>query len=83
MSKAYDPVSSDHGKRLMTKARVTNRERDAIDRRSGDAAPQDCTLKSQLRTVISAVAAGIDGKDWSAVAEGLDMLIRAEQQTEE
>lgn len=74
----FEQVHSEHGKRLMKKARVTNRKRDAADRRAGFAAPGDVTTDGWLRNAITAISCGIDGKDWTAVAEGLDMLQNAE-----
>lgn len=65
--------------KLMKAARITNRRMDSVDRKAGFAAPGDCDLTLQLRTAMSAIECGIKTGDWSAVAEGLDILQRAEE----
>ncbi len=60
--------------RLITKARTTNSERDALDRRNGFARPSDCGAMSYLRTVHMAMEAGMKMQDWDCVAEAYAML---------
>ena len=60
--------------RLMKRARQTNDRRDAVDRTVGFGTPLDCGPLEALRTVDSALEAGIKTGDWNCVAEGLDML---------
>ena len=59
---------------LIRKARATNRRRDASERRSGFASPSDGPLDLTLRTVMSALEAGIRTDDWDCIAEGFAML---------
>lgn len=68
------PSDSPNVIRMVRKARRVNSSRDRIDRRSGHAAPSDCPLDLQLRTVISALVSGLEGDDWDCVAEGIAML---------
>lgn len=56
----FQPVRSEFMKRRMQKARRTNERRDHIDNTAGFAAPDQCRLDVQLRTVMSAIAAGLD-----------------------
>lgn len=79
--KIYEPaVQSAAYKRLMDKARRTNRERDSLDRQNRGVAPVDMPLSMQLRTAIGALACGVSMQDWDCVAEGLDILQHAELQ---
>lgn len=59
---------------LMAKAEETNRQRDAIDRRNGFAAPSDGPAGITMRTVVEAIWAGLRMDDRDCVAEGLAML---------
>jgi hypothetical protein len=62
--------------RLIQKAQKTNRRRDHCERGAGFATP-DSDRESLLRTVVSALEAGVRRKDWDCVAEGLVMLADA------
>ncbi len=59
---------------LMAKARKVNKERDAIDRASGFAAPPDTPVGALIATAMTAIESGIRQGDWDCVAEGLAML---------
>lgn len=61
-------------KALMTKARRTNRVRDASELKVGFATPNDGPLSFRIRTVMSAIQCGIKINDPNALAEGLAML---------
>ena len=61
--------------RLMRDAVRTNRERDDVDRACGFAAPGDCPVDDQARTIMMAIQSGITNVDWSCVAEAQAMLI--------
>jgi hypothetical protein len=74
MSSVYQPTDDRKTLRYIEKARKTNRQRDAIERVHGHAAPADCPLDVELRTVIDALIAGIGRQDWDCVAEGVAML---------
>lgn len=63
---------------LLAQARKTNAVRDRIDREKGNGAPADYDVATQLRTVLSALQAGINTQDWNCVAEGYVMLEHAE-----
>lgn len=58
---------------MIGKARSTNVKRDGQDRKHGFAAPVDCTYDVQLRTVMSAIEAGMRGDDWTCIAEAYCM----------
>jgi len=59
---------------LIRKAEMTNAERDRIEQANGMAPPSDCPLPMHLRTIDSALEAGLRMGDWDCVAEGLVML---------
>lgn len=80
MSKLFVPsFTTDHAKALYAKAERTNADRDLLDEEAGTPSPSDCTIDLHLRTVITALATGIDTHDWDCVAEGLEMLVQAER----
>lgn len=58
----------------MAKARATNAQRDATERRVGFANPQHCDTATWAATIEAAIEAGIKMSDWDCVAEGLAML---------
>ena len=62
---------------LLAQAIQTNAQRDQIDRNHGNAPPGNCPIIVHLRTVASAIEAGIRSEDWNAVAEGQVMLLDA------
>jgi len=62
----------------LNRARKINRGRDALDRKSGAAAPGDCPLEAHLRTILEALKVGFDAQNWDCVAEGIAMLEDAE-----
>ena len=74
MSDLFEPTGDARCKALLALARETNARRDRDERRAGFAAPPDATLDLHLRNAISAVIAGIEGRDWDCVAEGLAMV---------
>lgn len=69
----YEPTD-DRCRRLLAKARRTNGERDAIDRRHGLASPGDLPVAEQFRVILDALFAGLATRDWPCVAEGAAML---------
>ena len=82
--KLYEPIRGAVYDALMARARKTNRKRDEIDHKAGFGAPGDNDLASMLRDAITAISCGLnnphwkDGRAWTCVAEGLDMLQQAE-----
>lgn len=66
---------------LTNQARRTNAERDSVDRSAGFAAPVECDLLTQLRTVLCALQSGMETQDWNCVAEGYVMLEGVERRT--
>lgn len=60
--------------RLRRKAQRTNRRRDVSDALFGFAAPSRSPDEVWLKTITSALEAGIGREDWDCVAEGLVML---------
>jgi hypothetical protein len=50
---------------------------DRIDRNGGFAAPSDCSLRLQLKTVEAALLAGINRSDWTCAADALVLLRQA------
>lgn len=60
--------------KLMTRARASNRKRDAADRRLGMAAPKDAEVGEHLQTAMAAFKAGIATEDWRIIAEGQALL---------
>lgn len=63
---------------LVALARKTNAYRDETERKAGFTSPAQCLLSHQLRTVMSALEAGMNTEDWNCVAEGYVMLEHAE-----
>jgi hypothetical protein len=74
MSDFFEPTDDPSIKRLLEKARAVNAERDVIDRANGDAAPIDCPPDVFLRTVITALVTGLEGRRKDNIAEGIAML---------
>lgn len=74
----FEPGRGRRYRILMKRARRTNEQRDLADRSNGFAAPSDGPPAVFLRNAISAITCGIETEDWSSVAEGLDMLQKAE-----
>ena len=75
----FEPYSDNlRAKCMMIAARKVNASRDSMDREAGFGAPNDGHFDGWLRNAISAIAAGLVGKDWTCVCEGLDMLQQAE-----
>jgi predicted RNA-binding protein associated with RNAse of E/G family len=68
------PTSDRKTIRYVEKARKTNQQRDATERASGNAAPSDCPLDVELRTVLTALFVGLEQQNWSIIAEGIAML---------
>ena len=50
----------------MAKARATNAQRDATERRVGFANPQHCDTATWAATIEAAIEAGIKMSDWTA-----------------
>jgi hypothetical protein len=63
-----------HYEKLLKRARRINAVRDAMDRSHGFAPPADCSWEVQVKTVISALQAGITHRNWDCVAEAQAML---------
>jgi hypothetical protein len=59
---------------MIERAEATNRERDALERSAGLAAPPDFPLDLLVRTAISALEAGLRENNWDCVAEATAML---------
>jgi hypothetical protein len=75
----YGDWGDDKGKyprfrKLLTRARKTNRERDAIDHQMGFGAPGDCPAPIRMRTAMEALRCGMEMQDWNCVAEAFDMI---------
>lgn len=71
---------------LMQRAREVNARRDESERKMGLGTPDQGPLSLQLRTVMSAIQAGIISEDWNAVAEGqamLEVIEKRERQAEQ
>lgn len=56
-------------------ARKTNDRRDRLDRKVGFADPGLCPEDLMLRTIMSAIWAGLESDDWDCVAEGYEMAV--------
>lgn len=65
--------------KLLEKAKKTNAERDAIDRKAGAATPLDMGVREVMRVAIAALRAGMRTTSWDCVAEALVMLDQAEK----
>ena len=86
MSERYLPTSNPAVAKLVAKARKTNDERDAYDRKAGHATPASMGMSELLMTAISAMTSGLDecliagveSKHLSCIAEGLCMVQDAE-----
>ena len=63
--------------RLIQEAERRQVSFDKIDRKGGFAAPSDCSLPLQLKTVESALLAGINRSDWTCAADALVLLRQA------
>ena len=62
---------------IIERARKTNRERDAIDRKSdfnNYKAPPDLKLNEYFDIAMEAIRAGIKVKDWNCIAEAYVMM---------
>lgn len=70
----FDPATGPTARPLVEKARRTNIGRDKIERRHGFASPSAVPLDIGLRTVLSALACGLEAQDWDCVAEAYAML---------
>lgn len=57
------------------KARKTNNRRDEAERGVGWTPPGDCAPDFLLRTIMSAIDAGLQSEDWDCVAEAYEMAI--------
>ena len=56
------------------RARQFNDQLDAVDRKRGGATPAECPIDVGLRTVMSAMEAGMGREDWDCIAEAFCML---------
>jgi hypothetical protein len=79
MPSLYVPTNNKETLDLINKAAEHNKELDRCDIAAGNLTPAEAGLDVLLRTAISAIVCGIDRKNWNEVAEGLVMLIQAEQ----
>lgn len=61
--------------KLIMKARKTNAQRDAIERRHGFAAPESTPDDILFNTIRLAFEAGLKRRNWDCIAEGYVMLI--------
>jgi hypothetical protein len=66
-------------RRRIAAAIETNMQRDAIERAHEFAPPGECSPEAQLRTVLSALWAGLVLEDWTIVAEGAVLLAELAQ----
>ena len=66
-------MTEECARRLVRKARETNRKRSASERKHGFGSPEDGPPIVTLRTIIAALWCGMSTDDWDAVAEGYAM----------
>lgn len=64
----------DRAAHRISAGRRRNQKRDKIDRQHSHAAPEDCPIDVQLRTVQQALIAGLGQDDWSCIEEATAML---------
>jgi hypothetical protein len=69
--------------KMLEAARQRNDSLTRLERDVGFAPPQHCDLSLHLRTVESALEAGVKMKDWSTVCEGIVLLQDALKRTGE
>jgi len=66
-------MSEERARRLVRKARETNRQRSASERKHGFGSPEDGPPITTLRTIMAALWCGMSTDDWDAIAEGYAM----------
>lgn len=65
---------------LLREARIHNDKLDAVDRKRGAERPWEMSTRMQVSIAVSAITAGLNQIDTSMVAQGLDLLLRLEEQ---